>query len=241
MEPALADELESLRGELTGYLCRLVVRPQVAEELAQTTFLRAIEAGAGIPESPPARRAWLFKVATNLGLDELKRHGNWRETMVADLRDAVEADEALVGRSRAMAGTPETAAIAREHLVACLACSLRNLPERRAAALLLREVHGFSLDETAELLGAGSMQVKNWLQEARREMDRLYGASCALIAKQGVCHQCIELDGFFRAGRGSPLSAGAALDDRLRIAAERRDRPWGAWHRLVFALLDEIG
>lgn len=240
MDRPLATHLEAARPELTAYLCRLVVRPQVAEDLAQTTFLRAIESADRLPPSPEGVRAWLFRVATNLAIDERRRHSNWRELMILDVRAAAEADAPLVVDSRAMAGTPETRAIAREHLVACLACTLRNLPEHQAAALLLKEVHGFTLEEVAVVLEARATQAKNWLQEARAELDRRYGTTCALITKGGVCHQCVELDGFFAAGAGDPLAGDARLDARLRVAADLRDRPWGPWHRRIFALIDEM-
>lgn len=240
MSETLSRQYVAIRKELTSYLCRIVVRPQIAEELVQTAFLRGIEGHRDLPESDAGLRAWLFKVATNLAFDELRRHSTWRESMIMDIRDSAEADHALVQQSLAMAGTPETKAIAREHLVACFACTLRNLPERKAASLLLKEVHGFSVEEVANLIGSSVTQVKNWLQEARAYMNERYGLTCALISKDGICHQCVELDGFFAANQGSPLAADTTLDARIRIAAEFKDRPWGAWHERIFALIDDI-
>lgn len=241
MENPLEDDFEAVRKELTAYLCRLVVRPQVAEDLAQTTFLRCLEAPTRLPGHIEGRRAWFFRVATNLAFDTLRRHSTWRESLLVDLRGAAERDPVFVERSRDQIGSPETVAIAREHLVACLACTLTNLPERKAAALLLKEVHGFSVEEVADLLEATPVQAKNWLQEARAFMVARYGATCALIAKTGACHQCVELDGFFAAGQGNPLaSGGVGPDARLRIAAELRDCPWGSWHRRLFDLLDDL-
>lgn len=240
METALASQFEGVRGELTAYLCRLIVRPQVAEDLVQTVFLRCLEASERLPDTDEGIRAWLFKVATNLAFDELRRHSTWRESMLLDLRDAAEADSALVEQSIAMVGSPETKAIAREHLVACLACTLRNLPERKAATLLLKGVHGFTVDETADLLDATPAQVKNWLQEARAYMIERYGTTCALLAKTGVCHQCVELDGFFSSGQGSPLDGDSSIEARIRIATELKNRPWGPWHRMMFQLVDDV-
>lgn len=241
MAEQLGKALESLRDELTAYLCRLVIRPALAEELAQTTYLRCLEASATLPDTADGQRAWLFKVATHLAIDEQRRHGNWREEMLSDLRTRALADAAFVAQSKALASTAETRAIAREHLVACFACTLRNLPERKAAAVLLKEVHGFSLVETAEILDARAAQVKNWLQDGRAFLQQKYGSSCALIAKRGACHQCVELDGFMAAGQGNPLVGAQDIGERLRIVAELRARPWGAWHRLMFQLIDELG
>jgi RNA polymerase sigma-70 factor (ECF subfamily) len=240
MEQALTEQFLGVRRELGAYLCRLVVRPQVAEELVQTTYLRCLEARERLPTSNEGIRAWLFKVGSNLAFDELRRHANWREDMLGDLRELALTHAEFVQQSKALASTPETRAIAREHLVTCLGCTLRNLPQRKAAALLLKEVHGFGLDEVAELLDATPAQAKNWLQEARAHLTQRYGATCALLVKEGVCHQCIELDGFLGAGQGSPLAGDTGLDARLRVAAELRDHTAGPWHRLMFELMDEL-
>ncbi|MCG3187198.1 MAG: hypothetical protein IOMNBAOH_01795 [Rhodocyclaceae bacterium] len=241
MDAQLADQYLVLRKELAAYLCRLVVRPQLAEELAQTTFLRAIEASELLTGSGEAIRAWLFKVATNLAFDELRRHSTWRETMMLDLREATEADSALLEQSKALVGSPEARAIAREHLVACLACTLRNLPEPQAASFLLKEVHGFTVAETADLVDATHAQVKNWLQQARGDMRRRYGRTCALLAKTGVCHQCVELDGFFASAQGNPLAGGSGLEARIRIAKDLKEQSWGPWHHKVLALIEDLG
>lgn len=238
----LAGEFEAIRGELTGYLSRLVVRPQVAEDLVQTTYLRSLEAAGDAPDGIANSRAWFFRVATNLAFDELRRHSTWRENMIADLRELAEDDPDFMERSAAMTGTPETRAIAKEHLVACFACVLRNLPERKAAAFLLKEVHGFTLDEVAELLNASSSQAKNWLQEARAYMDSRYSKTCALLNKHGVCYQCAELDDFFKAGRGNPLgNTKGDIEARAQILKDMRDKQYGDWHKLLFELLDDLG
>jgi RNA polymerase sigma-70 factor, ECF subfamily len=241
MDSSLLGTFEGVRAELSTYLCRLVVRPQVADDLVQTTYLRCHEALERLPQTPEGLRAWIFKVATNLALDELRKHSTWRESTLLDLREAVEADSSMVAASVKLVSSPETKAIAREHLVACLACTLRNLPERKAAALLLKEVHGFSPDEAADILHATAVQVKNWLQEARRFMTERYGSTCALVAKNGMCHQCVELDGFFAANQGTPLGRDTSVDARLKIASELRELPLGPWHRMIFALVDQLG
>ncbi|MFZ5522793.1 MAG: RNA polymerase sigma factor [Pseudomonadota bacterium] len=236
-----AAEFEAVRKELTGYLSRLVVRPQLAEDLVQTTFLRSLEALGNAPHDIANSRAWFFRVATNLAFDELRRHSTWRENMLPDLRELAENDPGFVARSVALTGTPETKVIAKEHLVVCFACVLRNLPERKAATFLLKEVHGFTLDETADLLNATTSQAKNWLQEARSHMDTRYSNTCALLNKQGVCHQCVELDEFFGGNRGNPLgNTKGDIEARTQILRDMRDKQYGTWHKLLFELLDDL-
>ncbi len=237
----LANLYQGVRAELGAYLSRLLVRPVLAEEVAQTAYLHALEALEKCPPETERARAWIFRIATNLAIDELRRHGHWRENLMLDLRETAESDPAYLARSREMIGTPETAAIAREHLAACFSCVLRRFPEHKAAALLLREVHGFSLEEIAEWLQATPVQVKNWLQEVRMATGAAYAETCALINKQGVCHQCRELNEFFHGADPDPLH-GTSRDTnaRLSILRDMRAQPLGPWHRLLFDLLDEI-
>ena len=236
----LAAIWNAIRPELLGYLRRLVVRAELAEDVCQTTYVKALEALERAPKVPEETRAWLFRIATNTALDELRRHSSWRESTLFELRERAEADPHFVRLSQEFIGTPETKAIAREHLAVCFACVLRSFPQHKAAALLLKEVHDFPLDEIARWLEATPVQVKNWLQETRREMERRYEGTCALVSKRGVCHQCVELDGFFHAAAGAPLSPGqSSLDARLAVLRELRTSARSPWHDLMLELLDD--
>lgn len=240
LDSTLLQQFSGARQELLSYLSRLVIRPHIADDLLQTVYLRCLEAKERLPSTSEGMRAWMFKVASNLAIDEVRRHASWRETMMGDLREVAVASDAFVARSKALAGTPETKAIAREHLVACMACTLRNLPERKAAAVLLKEVHGFDLADTAQILDASPTQVKNWLQEGRAVLNERYGQTCALVVKAGVCYQCVELDGFFGSNQGAPMPEGSGLEARFAIASEQRQQPWGAWHGIMWDLIDEV-
>jgi RNA polymerase sigma-70 factor (ECF subfamily) len=231
---------ERLRPELTGYLSRLVARADVAEDLVQQAALRLLETES-VPEDPAGLRAWLFRVATNLALDHLRRHATWRETYLLDARARAEGDPAFVAESLALRGSPEMKQVAREHLVVCFACTLRNVGPRSAAALLLREVYGFGVDETADLLGARPAQVKGWIQDARATLEARYAETCALVARRGPCHQCVELDDFFGSGQDDPLAGTPRdLDARLAVLRERAADGLGPWHRRLMALVDEV-
>jgi RNA polymerase sigma-70 factor (ECF subfamily) len=241
MEVRFNEVFATLRPELTAYLSRLVVRPHIAEEIAQTAFMRFIESGSNAPDGRESARAWLFRVATNLAIDELRRHSTWRESVLLDLRESAESNPAIVAQSNALVGTPETKMVAREHLVACFACTLRNLPERKAAAFLLKEVHDFSLMEIADILQATETQAKNWLQEARAFMRTRYDQTCALMTKKGVCYQCVELADYFLSGEGNPIAGSQDhLDARINIVRQLRSQPTGRWHSILLELLDDL-
>jgi RNA polymerase sigma-70 factor (ECF subfamily) len=228
------------RQDLLSYLTRLVVRADVAEELVQEAALRLLQAPHA-PTDGAGTRAWLFRTATNLGIDHLRRHSTKRENVLTDARARAEADQAFVAESRLLVGSPEMRTIAREHLVVCFSCTLRNVPPEQAAALLLVEVHGFTVPETAEILGATFGQAKHWIQAARATLHDKYATTCALITKQGVCYQCVELSEFFTGRREDPLDGTAKdIDARLALLRERRAAELGPWHRLMMGIIDDL-
>jgi RNA polymerase sigma-70 factor (ECF subfamily) len=237
---ALAAAYQSARQDLLGYLTRMVVRADVAEELLQEAAMRALQAER-LPEDEQGTRAWLFRTATNLAIDHLRRHATWRETVLMDTREHATRDQRFVAESRLLAGSPEMRSIARDHLVVCLSCTLRNLAPERAAALLLVEVYDFGVGEAAEILDVTFGRVKNWIQLARAKMRERYATSCALVAKQGVCYQCVELGEFFNGRAEDPLAGTSKdLDARLRLLRERRGAELGPWHRMMMRIVDDV-
>lgn len=131
--------------------------------------------------------------------------------------------------------------IAKDHLAVCFACTLRNLRPEESAALLLKEVYDLTVEEVARVMDASFGQVKAWIQSARARLEAKYEASCALVAQEGVCFQCVELDRFFQADQGDPL-AGTERDlgARLAVVRARRDVPLGPWHRQMMRLVEEV-
>ena len=235
----LAATYQAHRRELVVYLSRLVVQPAVAEEIAQESMMRLLQQGH-VGEDTNSVRAWLYRVSTNLAFDHLRRYSTKRELPLLEVREHAEANPDFVHASVELRGSPETQAIAREHLIACFACTLKTLPPRHAAALLLKEVQGFSTQETADLLGARVAQAKNWIQDARREMTRRFSTTCALVAKKGVCHQCLELDQSFNGQSRHPLNGRRSLNARLKLLREMKAILPGPWHLKLFDVFRDI-
>jgi RNA polymerase sigma-70 factor (ECF subfamily) len=237
---SLAGAFQRGRPELVAYATRLVTRPDVAEELVQQAALRTLESERA-PADQLSLRAWLFRVLTNLCIDHLRRHSTSREELMQGARERIGGDVDFVAASKSLIGSPEMRAAAREHLLACFACVLRNVSPEQAAALLLKDVYGFSVDETARMLGASFGQVKNWLQSARSTLEERYARGCALVTAGAPCAQCLEVDAYFAAGQGDPLDGTAKdLDARLHILREERDKALGPWHGKLLRLVDDI-
>lgn len=152
-----AQVYQAARRELTRFVQHMVMRKDLADEIAQQAALKLMEA-----ERPPAAagelRAWLFRVAANLAIDHLRRASNRHEELVFELRARAEGDARFLAEIAPLQGSAEMSAIAREHLVVCFGCTLRNLSPEQACALLLVEIYGFSVDETAPMLGGSAAQ-----------------------------------------------------------------------------------
>jgi RNA polymerase sigma-70 factor (ECF subfamily) len=71
---SLAELIERHRGELVGYLARMLGDRQEAEDACQEAFVRAHRAFGRL--GPDANsRAWLYRIATNTGLNAARRRG----------------------------------------------------------------------------------------------------------------------------------------------------------------------
>ena len=160
------DNLERLfreyHGPIVRYLARRLGDRDLAEELAQETFLRAMRHG------PVSReRAWLFTVATNLVRDEARRGARERKRLSllkseADARDPEEPD--------VLGGERNTEAM-RERVLAQQAVDA--LAERDRLALLMRE-EGLDYHEIASALGLSVGSVGTTLSRARRRLVEVY-------------------------------------------------------------------
>jgi RNA polymerase sigma-70 factor, ECF subfamily len=169
------ERFEPLRPELYRY-CRYLTRsPWDAEDLAQDTLARAFVTLGRMLEPPPNPRAWLFRVASNLWLDQLRR--------VREL--AGDAGAASV------ANDPRAAREAAGTLIAQLA------PQERAA-VVLKDVFELSLEEIAEALATSTGSVKAALHRGRGKLaepepeskpapsTRLLDAFCAAFNAQDI-------------------------------------------------------
>ncbi len=139
-----------------------------ADDLSQEAIARAIER-AGSLDQPQSVEGWLFRIATTVCLDHLRRVK--RVQGVTELIDPVAFE--VMDDDRA--GSAEDAVLRREELRFAVIAALQHLPARQRAVLLLHEVCGLSLVEVAEAVGSNENAVKGTLHRARAGLERSRG------------------------------------------------------------------
>ena len=159
-------------GPLLRYLERMVGDTATAEELVQEAFFRVHRARARY--QPKARfSTWLYRIATNLALNELERP---RRRHVHEVRD--------VSSLHSPAPPPDAVADSRRAGVE-VERELARLPERQRMALWLSAAEGHSYCEIASILDTSEKSVKALVHRARVALVvRIPGASGRSPAKQ---------------------------------------------------------
>ncbi len=152
--------MEPYRRELVAYCYRLSRSLPEAEDLAQETFVRAFRA-LDTFEGRATPRAWLYKIAHNLCVNHVQRRPPPWESL-----DAL--DEAGLAPVRA----ERTDGQEREDVRLGFVALMGSLPPRQRAALVLRDVLGWSAEETARILETTVPAVKNALRRARQTLAR---------------------------------------------------------------------
>ena len=124
-------------------LSRFLARRQDVDDIAQETFLRAFAAEAS--QDVIAPKAFLYRIARNLALNEISRLSNSATDYIED-----SADPDVVGISEQVSG--EDYVYGRQKM-AMFAEAISSLPAQCRHVFLLRKVHGLSQKEVAERLG----------------------------------------------------------------------------------------
>ncbi len=142
-----------IRPELHRYCARMVGNAIDGEDLVQDTLAKAFYAFGEMSE-PPQLRAWLFRIAHNAAMDFHRRYEQKNVDLGADIPE--------VGGSTESGPDPELVELALTAFV--------SLPTAQRSAVILKDVLGQSLEETASTMGNTVLAVKGALVRARANL-----------------------------------------------------------------------
>ncbi|GAA3100684.1 RNA polymerase sigma-70 factor (ECF subfamily) [Kribbella aluminosa] len=174
-EAAFADLSGLYRRELHVHCYRMLASFDDAEDAVQETFLRAWRSRDQY-DGRTYFRAWLYRIATNVCLDATRRRSRrtaagvvdspgdlvWLQPYPDDLLDEIAPPK----------DQPDAVVVARETIELTFLIALQALPARQRAALIARDVLGWSAAETAGLLDTSVAAANSALQRARTTMQQ---------------------------------------------------------------------
>ena len=137
---------------------RVIGREEDARDVAQETFLRAFRALGGF-KGEAKFSSWLYRITLNLCRDWIRRE---RRTPLAQPPEGVDLVE-LAGEATPSESLEDL--VSRKELGRAVAKAMGNLPDEQRTAIILKEYHGLTFQEIAELLDCPLSTVKTRLYQ----------------------------------------------------------------------------
>ena len=150
-------------------LFRMVRDRELAEDLAQETFIKALNA---IESYRPEFKfsSWIFKIANNAAIDHLRRRE--LDTLSLDGSPHAETPEAMQATALQIGARQESPldAVEAKELGGAIEAAIGRLRPEYRSCILLRHVEGRAYEEIAEILDLPLGTVKTYIHRARNEL-----------------------------------------------------------------------
>jgi RNA polymerase sigma-70 factor (ECF subfamily) len=163
-ENAFAEIVARYRNPLTNYLFRFLNDYEEAVDLAQETFVRVYFA-IDRYHTQYAFSTYVYRIATNLAISELRRRKRRRLMSLTGLFQADE-DSEVEYQPADKAALQDTQIVDNER-DRTIARAIAALPEKYRVPIILRDIEGKSYDEVAEIMGLGLGTTKSRISRGR--------------------------------------------------------------------------
>jgi RNA polymerase sigma-70 factor (ECF subfamily) len=149
---------------------RTLGRDEDARDVVQEAFMRAYRGLRGF-KGQAKFSSWLYRITLNLCRDWMRRERRAPIVAVPEGTDPIDlADD------RASPAESVEDLVARREMSAAVARAMAELPEEQRAAIMLKEYHGLTFQEIADMLNCPLSTVKTRLYQGlsvlRRRLDR---------------------------------------------------------------------
>jgi RNA polymerase sigma-70 factor, ECF subfamily len=171
-EAAYRELIRRYERPIFSLLFRMVRDRELAEDLAQETFIKALNA---IESYRPEFKfsSWIFKIANNSAIDHLRRREldtlSLEGSPHAETPEAIEATALQIGDRQE---SPLEEVAARE-LGGQIEAAIAQLRPEYRSCILLRHVEGRAYEEIAQMLNLPLGTVKTYIHRARNELRQL--------------------------------------------------------------------
>ena len=144
---------------------RVIGREEEARDVAQETFLRAYRALGGF-KGQAKFSSWLYRITLNLCRDWIRRE---RRTPVSQAPEGIDIIE-LAGETEPSESIEDL--VSRRELGRAVAKAMALLPEDQRTAIILKEYHGMTFQEIADLQSVPLSTVKTRLYQGLTVLRR---------------------------------------------------------------------
>jgi RNA polymerase sigma-70 factor, ECF subfamily len=194
---AFQELFAAFQNQLKSYLYRLVTDRNDAEDLTHDAFIKAYDKISTF-RGDSSLKTWVFTIATNLALDHMRKRRRWPENNQDTTEHFAKANQPLRQQLFAIhENSPTGAYEIMEHIDYCFTCISKSLPIEQQVALILKDMYDFSVAEISLIMNKSAGVIKHLLIDARKTLTTVFENRCALINKNGTCHQCSQLNGLY--------------------------------------------
>ncbi len=154
-------------GRVLNFIYRFTGRQESAEDLTQEVFTKVyLNARSYRPQAK--FQTWLFTIARNLSLNELRRAGGKNLSLDATFED--DEGSAMVHQVEDGNSPGPAQKILEEEKAALIQKAIQELPENQRTAVLLRRYEEFSYEQIAKAMGCSVEAVKSLLNRAKESL-----------------------------------------------------------------------
>ena len=168
-EAAYRELIRRYERPVFALLFRMVRDRELAEDLAQETFVKALNA---IDSYRPEFKfsSWIFKIANNAAIDHLRRRE--LDTLSLDGSPHAATPEAMQATALQIGARQESPldTVEAKELGSAIEAAIGSLRPEYRSCILLRHVEGRAYEEIAEILNLPLGTVKTYIHRARNEL-----------------------------------------------------------------------
>ncbi len=150
---------------LYNFGLRMCDSPSDAEDLVQDTFLNVFKYLKGFRYETKFKN-WLYRIATSACLKK-KRKSRFAPERELSLDEFLPADESAVSMELPQWASLPLDQLLNDELGRVIQKALLELPKKYRLVIVLRDVEGFSTQETADIMGLTPTNIKVRLHRAR--------------------------------------------------------------------------